>query len=683
MIKKVFYLIGFFLFFNNIVAQNVLDKVDLFICTEGDNGQLDPSATVPWGMIKVGPDTDPGNHSGYNYSATQTKGFSHNRIGGTGCNGAGGNLRVLPGIGLHSKKSYSFDKSKEKASPAYYSTVFNNNIKVELTATNNTAFHRYTFPASDSAFLSFNLESSFAKFLNVSKTMINQQEFTVSVSAMNVCNVGRYETHFYVRCSKKPLQTIDSLGNIIFYFKTEKDEVVDFTVTASASSQEDAKQEWLHTAKELKFDEVLKQGQEKWIDVLSRIEVEGKDEYETLFYTHLYHTLLNPVRSENRNKVFKATNGQLYDSQNYIHYDSWSMWDNFRNKFSLYSLILPEVSSDICHSLVDLYEYGKPFWSGYHEPVPTVRTEHSIVTLLDFYQRGINDFNAESAYYSMCAEINNIAEDTPDTKLEKSYDYWALSEFARRLNKPEDQLLFSAKAMEYKKIWESVFSIIDEESDIMHAKGLYEGTIWQYRWHVQFDIEGLINLFGTKENYTNQLEYFFENHLYNHGNQPDIHVPFMFNYGTKPWLTQKWVNKILTKDMFQYYGTHGKWDKPYYGRIYKPEPAGYIPEMDDDEGTMSGWYVLSSLGLYPVEVGKPVFQLTSPIFDKVVIHVGNGKTFEIITKNFSDESFYIKDINLNGTKINRLFLNQNEICNGGKLLIELSDIPNRNLGQKE
>ncbi|MGQ8337840.1 glycoside hydrolase domain-containing protein [Sunxiuqinia sp. A32] len=679
--KKELWIIILCIFFNGVYSQNILEKVNLFICTEGDHGQLDPSATVPWGLIKVGPDTDPGNHSGYNYSATKLKGFSHNRIGGTGCNGAGGNLCIVPGIGARLEKSYCFDKSKEQASPGYYSTILKNNVKVELTATNNTAFHKYTFPASDSAFISFNLSSTYAKFINASKTMIGKQEFAVSISAMNVCDVGRYETHFYVRCNKEPIQVMDSLENIVFYFKTRKNEVVNLSVTASTISQDDAKDEWLFTASKLNYDEVLKQAQKKWTSVLSLIEVEGKKEYETIFYTHLYHTLLNPVKSENRNREFKATNGQLYTTQNYAHYDSWSMWDNFRNKFSLYSLILPEISMDICNSLVDLYKYGKPFWSGYLEPVPTVRTEHTIITLLDFYQRGINDFNAELAYNCMCAEINNIHDDTPDTKLEKSYDYWALSEFARLLNKQEDQLLFRDKAMDYKTTWGKFFSTIDETSDIMHAKGLYEGTIWQYRWHVQFDIEGLINLFGTKEEYTNQLEYFFENHLYNHGNQPDIHVPFMFNFGTRPWLTQKWVNKILTKDMFQYYGTHNKWDKPYYGRIYKSVPAGYFPEMDDDEGTMSGWYVLSSLGMYPVEVGKPVFQLTSPIFDKVVIHVRNGKTFEIITKNLDDENFYINSLELNGTQMNRLYLNQDDIINGGKLTIELSDKPNQKLGQ--
>jgi len=190
----------------------------------------------------------------------------------------------------------------------------------------------------------------------------------------------------------------------------------------------------------------------------------------------------------------------------------------------------------------------------------------------------------------------------------------------------------------------------------------------------------MIEMIGSKEKYSEQLEYFFENNLYNHGNQPDIHAPFMFNYGNKPWLTQKWVNKILTKDLYQYYGTHEKWDKPYFGRVYKTEPKGYIPEMDDDEGTMSGWYVLSSMGLYPVLVGEPVFQLSAPIFDKVVIKLNGGKTFEIATTNLSDNNFYIQSATLNGNPFNQTYIDHKDIMSGGKLIYNLSADPNQNWG---
>jgi putative alpha-1,2-mannosidase len=154
----------------------------------------------------------------------------------------------------------------------------------------------------------------------------------------------------------------------------------------------------------------------------------------------------------------------------------------------------------------------------------------------------------------------------------------------------------------------------------------------------------------------------------------------MFNYGTQPWLTQKWVNKILTKEMNQYYGTHDKWDKPYVGRIYKAAPEGYIPEMDDDEGTMSAWFVLSAMGFYPVEVGKPEFQLTAPIFDKVTIHLEGGKTFEIIAPQTSDQHFYIEELSLNGESHNSTSITHAEMLKGGQLIYKLSDQPNKEFG---
>jgi putative alpha-1,2-mannosidase len=153
---------------------------------------------------------------------------------------------------------------------------------------------------------------------------------------------------------------------------------------------------------------------------------------------------------------------------------------------------------------------------------------------------------------------------------------------------------------------------MDTNSDIMHGDGLYEGTLWQYRWFVTWDVPGLMELIGGEEEFVDQLTHFFDKDLYNHGNQPDIHAPFLFNFSDSPWKTQKWVNQILTKDMIQWYGTHDKWDEPYTGKIYKNSPQGYLFEMDEDMGTMSSWYVLSAIGIYPQNVGEPYYHLTSP-----------------------------------------------------------------------
>ncbi|MGV8094542.1 MAG: glycoside hydrolase domain-containing protein [Mangrovibacterium sp.] len=659
----------------------VSDYVDLFISTAGDHGQLDPSATVPFGMVKLGPDTEPGNHSGYDYHANKIRGFSHNRISGTGCDGAGGNLRILPKTGWMNDYSAPVIKSTEKAFPGYYSVTFQNKILAELTATNQTGFHRYTFPGSDSAYVLVDTRSSFGGTIAASTNMLNKYEFFVQVSAKNVCGVGRYISNYHVWCNKELTNHSEQDGKIFFRFKTRPGEEVIFKVTTSTISLEDARDEWLQETKELSFDEVRKTSLKKWEDLLSKITVEGKEEYKSIFYTHLYHVFLNPVKSENRLKYFRATNGEVYKSDGYTHYDCWSMWDNFRNKFSLYALIIPETASDIANSLVDLYKYGKPYWSGFQEPVPTVRTEHSVITLLDFYRRGITGFDVRPVYQKLSAEISNAENNTPDKKLEHSYDLWALAQFAQILDKEDDYQFYMNEALKYKQTWKNKFLKIDERSDIMHGDGLYEGTIWQYRWHVQFDVDGMIDMIGGKEKYTEQLEYFFNHNLYNHGNQPDIHVPFMFNFSSKPWLTQKWVNQILTKDMIQNYGTHRKWETPYVGRIYKKAPEGYIPEMDDDEGTMSGWYVLASMGLYPVLVGEPVFQLSTPIFDKITFHLSRETNFTIIVNGLSDQSFYINSAELNGNPFNQTFIKHEDIVPGGTLTLNVTSKPNVKFGR--
>jgi putative alpha-1,2-mannosidase len=171
--------------------------------------------------------------------------------------------------------------------------------------------------------------------------------------------------------------------------------------------------------------------------------------------------------------------------------------------------------------------------------------------------------------------------------------------------------------------------------------------------------------------------------LYNQANEPDIAVPFMFNFTDKPYLTQKIVNELLTKNTEQWYGTHEKWKTPYVGRIYKLDPIGYIPEMDDDAGTMAAWYVLASIGFYPALVGEPVYTLTAPIFSSVSIQLPENKTFLITAENVSDEIFYIQKAILNGKEINRCWIKQDEITNGGTLEFILGKTPNLTWGTSE
>jgi len=670
---------------NNQVLENPKNKcifVDPFIGTSGDNGQLSPSATLPFGLVKSGPETDPPGHAGYDYSVNLIRGFSIIRMEGVGCSGAGGNILVKPGMGEKNKSGYPYDKTSEKASPGYYAVNFQSpDIKAELTVTNGTGWQKFTFPAGGTAWIMVDLSNSHEKIIN-EQHELKGNIIEGSIQAPTVCKKvnGLYKFYYYLEIDIEA-DSVREEGSVIwYYFKIKKGASVNVKSSISSVSPTQAYNDRLNEIGEAGFETIRKRASDSWNEKLNKISVEGNSEYVKLFYTHYYHTLLSPSDISSSSGNYRGSDGKLYKATGYTHYHGWSIWDNFRTEMPLLTITEPEIMNDICKSLSDLYKEGKNSWATQTEPFPTVRTEHAVLVLLDCYTKGINKFNLEEVYPYLKNESETYPNDSPDQKLETAYDYWALSKIAEILNKNEDAKIFSLKAAKYKNVWREKFLKMDDNSDIMHGDGLYEGTLWQYRWFVPFDMEGMISMLGGKTILTYQLEYFFNNNLYNHGNEPDINVPHMFNFSDKPYLSQKIVNQILTKKTIQWYGTHDKWEKPYFDRIYKPDPTGYMPEMDDDAGTMAAWYVLSSMGIYPVCVGDPVYSLTAPVFSSVIIQLPDNKTFTITAKNVSDENFYIQQAFLNGEELNRCWIKHDEITKGGSLKFILGNQPNEKWG---
>ncbi len=664
---------------NNIIY------VDPFIGTSGDHGQLSPSATLPFGLVKLGPETDPRGHAGYDYSANLIRGFSINRMEGVGCSGSGGNILVKPGLGEDNKSGYPYDKTSEKASPGYYGVNFQApDIKAELTVSNGTGWQKFTYPVSGPAWIMIDLSNSHEKIIN-EQHKLRDNIIEGSIQAPTVCkNVnGSYKFYYYLEIDIEA-DSIREDGSVIwYYFKIKKGSSVNVKTSISSVSSVQAFNDRLTEIGEADFEAIQQRAADSWNEKLNKITVEGKPEYLKLFYTHYYHSLLSPSDISGSSGNYRGSDGKLYKATGYTHYHGWSIWDNFRTYLPLLTITEPDIMNNICISLADLYKEGKYPWASKTEPFPTVRTEHAVLVLLDCYTKGINRFDLERLYPYLKREAETYPYDSPDQKLETAYDYWALSKIAEILHKNEDAKTFSLKATKYKNVWREKFLKMDDNSDIMHGDGLYEGTLWQYRWFVPYDIKGQISMLGGKATFTDQLEYFFDNNLYNHGNEPDIHAPHMFNFSDKPYLSQKIVNQILTKKTIQWYGTHDKWKKPYFDRIYKPDPAGYMPEMDDDAGTMAAWYVLSSMGIYPVCVGDPVYSLTAPIFSSVIIQLPDNKTFTITAKNVSDENFYIQKAFLNGEELNRCWIKHDEITKGGTLEFILGNQPNEKWGTNE
>jgi predicted alpha-1,2-mannosidase len=399
------------------------------------------------------------------------------------------------------------------------------------------------------------------------------------------------------------------------------------------------------------FEQIRQRAREQWSRVLEKVRVSGNETYKKIFYTHLYHSYLAPFNLTSADGTYQSANGQVYPARDYTYYYGWAIWDNFRTQLPLLSLLEPRISRDIGKSLVSLYGQGKHDWPVDTEPYLNVRTEHALIVLLDLYRKGLlaasdlqkayGAIKEESKAFPFSGHGGNKAP-ALDSYLEMSYDEWGIAQLAKALKQEKDHTYYRTKSGQYKKVWDQHFKVMGDSSDIIEAKGLYEGTYWQYRWFVPHDVAGIISMLGGPDEFARQLAYFFDNNLYNHANQPDIQAPFMFHFAGKPWLTQKYVNQILTKEMVQRYGPHAMFEKPYVGKVYKATPDGYVPEMDDDVGTMSAWYMLGAMGIYPACVGEPYYLLNAPLFEQITLRLENGKTFAIEAKNLSEQNFYIQ-----------------------------------------
>jgi len=666
--KKVFFIISLLLATSSLFAQirKGIDYVDVFISTADDFGQNDPGATVPYGMVKVSPDTDPASHGGYNYEKTQLMGISVNRISGTGCSGAGGNLRLRP---CTDDNPYIFlHKGTEKAVPGYYTVELSNGIRFELTATNNMAIERYYFGINKKIFLELDHQSSFDKMLKSEFKQLSSMTITGEYHAQNPCKTGRY-IQYYQLNSSQPFVFTSGEKPVLEFTKGNSD-FVEIRITLSGIDEQTATDE-LELQSGLTFEAAKTNAFNLWDEKLSKIEIKGSDEDKTMFYTSLYRNFLSPVNVTSHDGMYRDSEGKLQKADGFIYMSSWSLWDTYRTKFPLLSLIDADRYRDVCRSLVELYRSGKYDWSSEHEMTPTVRTEHAVIILLDALRKNIGGFDLKSVYAQLEKEAASLPMKSPDNFMESAYDLWALAQISKELKMPlrYDYYLSKSDSVWRTKWIEKFRDINDETFDIMHGDGMYEGTLWQYRWAAPFAIDEMAKLVGGKEILAGQLDYFFSNNLYNHGNQPDIQAAFMFNHLGRPDLSQKWVKTILTQPMTHCYGTHNKFRVPFVGKAYQPLPRAFIPEMDDDDATMSAWYVWASIGLYPLVIGEPYYEITNPLFEEISLKLDNGKTFVIRNKATGNPGSKIREVRLNGKKITDFRIFHRDICKGGLLEI--------------
>ena len=708
-----------------------------------------PGVTVPFGMVRLSPDTqfflDPLwaeggviSTAGYYYGDHKIMGFSHTRMIGTGAF-EGGHFRVVPSAGESSQKDYRerhfslFSHRDEVAFPGYYAVKLpGKGVFAELTASARVGLHRYTFSGKENPHILIDVSSSLGKGKTTEgEVQINAEKREVSGAIRTFGSfAGRYggeKVYFSAQFSqpfsayslwsgsesyiKKAAVHGDKLGADLSFKMNSPSQVVELRLAISYVSIENARANLKAEAESMTFDEMVGKTKQEWEDKLSAIKIEGgTDDQRRIFYTTLYHSLQMPTLVNDVNGDYMGFDKKVHPTTDFRYFTDLSLWDTFRTIHPLFILITPKDQRDIMVSLVKMCEQGGvlPRWpSGYGYTGSMLGASADIV-LTESYLKGIQDFDAETAYQAMhkaalgidvrkegfnprggmtdCLKYHYCPDDLMDKSVSKTLEYSyaddADSKLAKALGHDEDARMFAEHSQYYRNLWNPETQYFQPRTstgefvkkfkplkltyldfDHEYTNAYVEGSALQWRWAVFFDPEGLVSLFKSKEYFVNELNDFFAlsdpkrgtfspGSYYWHGNEPDLHSAYLFNTAGRPDLTQKWVRWILDNK---------------YG-------AGYEGiDGDDDAGTLSSWFVWSSLGVYPV-AGSDRYQIGAPLFRKASIKIGE-KTLNIVADNYAPENKYVRRVWLNEVLLNRFWFKHSEIAQGGTLRFEMSDKP--------
>ncbi|MDR6197755.1 glycoside hydrolase domain-containing protein [Siphonobacter sp. SORGH_AS_0500] len=670
---KLFYRASLILFsclslFESQSLQAQSDQVNVFLGSSGDHGQLSPAASSPFSQLSILPKTNPGTHTGYEHLAKEVYGFTHNRFEGVGCQGSGGLLLLKPFLGTKDDGK-PLIKVSEQAKPGEYTIRFTNKISTQITVHQNFGLSEYTFPEGAKGFR-LDLRHTFNHAFVAEEHQMEGSMVTGWIQANTTCHAGIYKIYYAMDLGGSAQWETESTHVLVAQLPSNTRQC-QVRVAFSAVDVTSAKQRLLN---QKSLAEVRKQSQSLWNDYLGTIQVQGPKDRQSLFYSLLYRTIQSPFLISEEDGRFRGTDGHLHESTG-KRYHGWAIWDNYKTQLPLLSVLYPTLYQDITSSVSNLYRYGKYDFAGPNEPANSVRTEHAAVVLLDAAKKGYEiDFKAIRD--SLISDTARFDFGKPDKYLEAAFDMWTMGKLFDHFGEKDKARHFLKRSQSYKPVWEREFKDLSKNDvDRMSARRMYQGTIRQYRWAMPFDMTGLVTLAGGKTAFTEQLDEFFDGYYFNRANEPDLQSPTLYYASEKPWKYQQLVHQLAVDTVVQYYfNDNSRGIGAHIDRIYKNEPKAFVRTMDDDAGAMSGWFVLTALGIQQPLVGEPIYYLNVPLFEKISIRQPKGK-LEISVTHFSDKNRYIQRVTLNGKDLKRVWLTHQEIMAGGKLVIEATAQP--------
>jgi putative alpha-1,2-mannosidase len=643
-------------------APPPVDLVDLFMGAAGDRGQLSPAAAAPFGMVQLAPDTDPANHAGYDQLAPMLKGFSQTRAQGVGCGGGGGDL--MTSVTYAGETGFApIDHASERAGPGWYRVRYGKTpIVAELAAGQSVSISRFEMTRAGIAEIALDPTHSYARHTG---------DLRVQLDNATVCNKGVYHLAIAARLTLNGRSigtpaTVDGAGVLRVSIRARAGDKVELRLALSTVDTESAKTVLDRELGSLTLAELISRTRAQWNAVLSRIVFDGPLDRRKLFYTCLFRALQMPARIDDFNGALRGSDGQLrYAPRGHHRYSGWSLWDNYRTQAPLVALVAPDVAGDIADSLVLLFQSNKPQWATASEPFLTVRTEHAGIALLDLHRKKLGSLDPATVLTAMAAETERSPQALPGDRLELAYDQWAVAELASDTGRADLARDFRGRALAYRPMWLSVFRDLGADSDVINARGLYQGTLWQYRWAPVFDLAWLQGEALGPARFADELSEFFDRELFNMTNEPDIQAPFLFALTDTPGRTDVEVARLRDQPINQWYDNERKYAKPIMQKSFSLSP-GFAEGMDDDGGAMSAWYVWSSIGLYPLVPGDPFYIVSEPAASRILVRLPANKTLSI-TRVECSIGEGIASVRLNGIDLGGRRIEHADLINGGSL----------------
>ena len=716
----------FFLFISTaaFAQKDFTQYVDPFVGT-GGHGHTFPGPTMPFGMMQLGPDTRLEGWdgcSGYHYSDNKVYGFSHTHLSGTGCSDYG-DVLLMPTIGKpkFNEKGHmsSFSKKNEKATVGYYSTYLDDTkIKVELAATTRAGIHKYTFPKSSEA--NVILDLNHRDELKAGEVSING-DHEITGARLSHGWADKQYVYFVIQFSnpfKKfgvntglgvhegERKATDSVLKAYVSFETNEGEVVYMKVGISAVSIDGARKNLEAEIPGWDFDKVVAGTKAAWNKELGKIDIDSKDPVVMrTFYSALYHSMVAPNTYQDVDGKYRGRDLKIHETKDFNYYTVFSLWDTYRAEHPLLTLIDKKRSSGFINTFLTEYEQGGdlPVWELSACETGCMIGYHSVPVITEAYMKGVTGFDPNKAleamkhsamedrnglkdykqfgYIKMKSDNENVSK-----TLEYAFDDWCIAMFAKKLGKMDDYNYFIKRAQNYKNLYDAQTGFMRPKQESFKPNfdpyevdhNYTEGNAWQYSFYVPQDLTGQMKLMGGKEKLATFLDSVFNTSSvlhghkqddisgmigqYAHGNEPSHQIAYEYDYAGQAWKTQAMIRRICTE-------------------LYRDQPDGL--SGNEDCGQMSAWYVLSALGIYEVCPSGDQYAIGSPVVDKAVIHLENGKSFTINVKNNDAKNVYINSAKLNGANYTKSYLTYEDISNGGEIEFDMSATPNKNWGTSE